>query len=111
MKMGDVAVNADDDDEVRTSASQNIVTVTMYTEEFFFMNQYVSIAFPSYQQRGVRGQDIASQYSIFRQFQLGFSSQLDLHIAKQGLQNLYNYCVTGEDEKSQIFLSTAIHLS
>jgi hypothetical protein len=41
MKKGDVAVNADDDDEVRTSASQNIVTVTMCTEEFFLRNQYV----------------------------------------------------------------------
>jgi hypothetical protein len=35
MKKGDVVVVADDDDEVRTRASENHVTATLCTEEFF----------------------------------------------------------------------------
>jgi hypothetical protein len=35
MKKEDVAVHADNDEEVRTSASQNPAMVTLSTEEFF----------------------------------------------------------------------------
>jgi hypothetical protein len=35
MKKGDVVAVADDDDEVRTRASENHVTATLCTEEFF----------------------------------------------------------------------------
>jgi hypothetical protein len=42
MKRRDVNVVADDDDdEVRTSVSQNRVTATMYTEELFLRTQYL----------------------------------------------------------------------
>jgi hypothetical protein len=37
MKKGDVVINADDDDEVRSSASQNRATATLSTGEFFLM--------------------------------------------------------------------------
>jgi hypothetical protein len=40
-KKGDVTVNADDDDEVRTSGSQNCATAAMSTEEFFLRTQYI----------------------------------------------------------------------
>jgi hypothetical protein len=35
MKKGDVVDDADDDERVRTSVSQNCVTATLNTEEFF----------------------------------------------------------------------------
>jgi hypothetical protein len=38
---GDVITDAADDDEVRTSASQNHATATMYAEEFFLRTQYI----------------------------------------------------------------------
>jgi hypothetical protein len=41
LKKGDVDDDADDDDEVRTSASQNHVTATPSTEEFFLRTQYL----------------------------------------------------------------------
>jgi hypothetical protein len=41
------AVDDDDDDAVRTSVSQNRVTATMWTEEFFLKTQYY-IVLPSY---------------------------------------------------------------
>jgi hypothetical protein len=39
MKKGDGIVDVDDDDEVRTSASQNHVTATLCTEEIFHRTQ------------------------------------------------------------------------
>jgi hypothetical protein len=39
MKKGDGIVDVDDDDEVRTSASQNHVTATLCTEEIFLRTQ------------------------------------------------------------------------
>jgi hypothetical protein len=43
MKKGDVVIVAhdDDDDAVRTSPSQNYVTETLCTEEFFLRTQYI----------------------------------------------------------------------
>jgi hypothetical protein len=42
MKTGDVFVLADDDDdEVRASPSQNLVTATLFAEEFFLRTQYM----------------------------------------------------------------------
>jgi hypothetical protein len=41
MKNGDIDDVADDDDEVRTSATQNRVTATLSTEEFFLRIQYL----------------------------------------------------------------------
>jgi hypothetical protein len=41
LRKGDVDDDADDDDEVRTSASQNHVTATPSTEEFFLRTQYL----------------------------------------------------------------------
>jgi hypothetical protein len=42
MKKGDVVIDADDDDEeVRTSASQNSAIATLCTEEFFPRTQYI----------------------------------------------------------------------
>jgi hypothetical protein len=41
LKKGDVEGDAYDDDEVRTSASQNCVTATLSTEEFFLRTQYL----------------------------------------------------------------------
>jgi hypothetical protein len=57
MKKGDVVDDADDedDDEVRTSVSQNHVTATLCTEEFFPRNQYVLYSCLSYQQKDVEG--------------------------------------------------------
>ncbi len=44
MKKGDVGDDADDDDnEVRNSASQNRVTATLSTDEFFFRTQYLQL--------------------------------------------------------------------
>ncbi len=40
LKKGDVNDDADDDDEVRTSESQNLVTATLKTKEFFLRTQY-----------------------------------------------------------------------
>jgi hypothetical protein len=40
LKKGDVDDDADDDDEVRTSVSQNHVTATLKTKEFFLRTQY-----------------------------------------------------------------------
>jgi hypothetical protein len=41
LKNGDVHDYADDDDEVRTSASQNRATAMLSTEEFFLRTQYL----------------------------------------------------------------------
>jgi hypothetical protein len=42
MTKGDVIIDADDDDEeVRTSASQNRAIATLCTEEFFLRTQYI----------------------------------------------------------------------
>ncbi len=41
MKKGDVVDDADDDEEVRTSASQNRATAILSTEEFFLRTQYL----------------------------------------------------------------------
>ncbi len=41
MKKGDVVNDADDDDEVRTSASQNPVIALLSNEEFFLRIQYI----------------------------------------------------------------------
>jgi hypothetical protein len=41
LKKGNVNGDADDYDEVRTSASQNHVTATQRTEEFFLRTQYL----------------------------------------------------------------------
>jgi hypothetical protein len=46
LKKGNVVSDADDDDEVRTSALQNRVTATVCTEEVFLRTQYIYIAFP-----------------------------------------------------------------
>jgi hypothetical protein len=40
LKKGNVNGDADDNDEVRTSASQNHATATQSTEEFFLRTQY-----------------------------------------------------------------------
>jgi hypothetical protein len=41
MKKGDFIINADADDEVRTSASQNCATATLSTEELFLRTRYI----------------------------------------------------------------------
>jgi hypothetical protein len=51
LKKGNVVSDAYDDYEVRTSASQNRVTATVCTEEFFLRTQYIYIALPSFKQR------------------------------------------------------------
>jgi hypothetical protein len=61
----------DDDDEVRTSVSQNHATATLITKEFFLRTQYVFIALPSYQQRGVYS--VYSQRHTYEGSQLGSS--------------------------------------
>jgi hypothetical protein len=43
-KMGDVIHDADDDDEMRTSTSQNCVKATLCTEEFFFRTRYIKLS-------------------------------------------------------------------
>ncbi len=45
-----IVVAADDDDEVRISASQNHVTATLCNKKFVLRTQYTYIAFPSYHQ-------------------------------------------------------------
>ncbi len=56
MDKGDVVIDADDDDdEVRTSASQGHATATLCIEEFFLRTQYIFVALPSCQQRDVGG--------------------------------------------------------
>ncbi len=95
-----------DDDEVRTIALQNHVTTTLCTWEI--LSQDTLYSSPSYQQRGVGGgggwQEKDGQWDTYRRFQLSFSSQLDLHTAERGLQNLYHYFVTGENEYNQFFI-------
>jgi hypothetical protein len=54
MKKGDVVINADIDDEVRSSVSQNHARTTL-SAVFFPMTLY--IALHSYHQRGERGAD------------------------------------------------------
>ncbi len=82
MKKGDICDDADDD-KVRTRTSQNHATALVCTEEFFLRTQYICIALPLNQQRyGRAGYTVDSQLDLNRQFQLGFSTQLDLHIAK-----------------------------
>ncbi len=46
LKKGDVNDDADDDDEVRTSASQNRATATLSTEEFLFRTQHLLYSSP-----------------------------------------------------------------
>jgi hypothetical protein len=41
LQKGDVVDDADDDNEVRTSASQNRATTTQGTEEFILRTQYL----------------------------------------------------------------------
>jgi hypothetical protein len=43
LKKGDVIDDADDDDELRTSASQNHVTATLFTDELFLRTQYIYV--------------------------------------------------------------------
>jgi hypothetical protein len=59
MKKGDVTLVADDDDnEMRTSASQKCAIATLCTEELILRAQYVHIALPLYHQRSVGGSRI-----------------------------------------------------
>jgi hypothetical protein len=51
LKKGDVYDDADDDDEVRTSALQKRATASLSTEEFFSRIQYLSL--PSHISREV----------------------------------------------------------
>jgi hypothetical protein len=64
LKKGDVIEDADD--EVRTSESQDSVTVTLCTEKSSSgVSKY--IALPSYEQRSVGGgQEVDSQRDIYR---------------------------------------------
>ncbi len=41
LKKGDINADADNDDEVRTSASQNHATTTLSTEKFFLRTQHL----------------------------------------------------------------------
>jgi hypothetical protein len=43
---GDVIIVADNDHEVRTSVSQNLVTVTLCPEELFLRTQYIQYSSP-----------------------------------------------------------------
>jgi hypothetical protein len=69
MKKAEVVIVADDDDELRTSVSENPATATLCTEEFFLRTQYLCIALHSYQQRGMGGgdgeQDIDGQHDTY----------------------------------------------
>jgi hypothetical protein len=57
------------------------------------------MALLSYHQRGVGGgQEINSPRDTYRRSQFGSQLPAKLLIAKQGLLNLYNYFVTGEDK-------------
>ncbi len=48
LKKGDVDDDADDDDEVRTSASENCATAVLSTEEFFLRTQcFISPLIPA----------------------------------------------------------------
>jgi hypothetical protein len=93
MKKGGVIDDADDDNEVRTSASQNHATETMCTEEFFLRRLGVYSS-PLMSSEGVgRGEEIDSPMCTYGQSQLSFTFQPDLHAAEQGLQNFNNYFV------------------
>ncbi len=46
MKKGDIVSDADDDDEVRTSVSENHATATLCTEEFFLRTRYTVYSSP-----------------------------------------------------------------
>ncbi len=62
MKKGDIFVIADDDDDkVRTNASQNHVMAALCTEESFLRTQYICSSH-LYHQRCVGGQDIYGQH-------------------------------------------------
>ncbi len=52
MTKGEIVIYADDDDEVRTSASQNCVTATLCT--WILPHDSVYIALHPYKQGGVR---------------------------------------------------------
>jgi hypothetical protein len=56
--------DADDDDEVRVSASKNLGTATLSAEKFFSQDS-VFIALPSYQQRSVGGRQAVNATLIF----------------------------------------------
>jgi hypothetical protein len=49
MKKGEDVADYEDDDVVRTSVSQDQVTVTLCTEEWFLRTQYMSIALSTHQ--------------------------------------------------------------
>ncbi len=82
MKKGGVVDDADDDNEVRTSASQNHATATMCTEEFFLRRLGVYSS-PLMSSEGVwRGEEIDSPmctyvWTVPAEFHL----QPDLHAA------------------------------
>ncbi len=79
MNKGDVVV-ADDDDKLRTSASQNHVTTTLCTEEFFLSADMCEVGQFMYCTDGQR--------NTYRWCQLSFSSQPNLYTAEQGLWTL-----------------------
>jgi hypothetical protein len=66
LKKRDVNDDAGDDDEVRTSGSQNCATATVSTEEFFLRTQYTLYSSSLISAESVGGgQEIHSQRNTF----------------------------------------------
>ncbi len=107
LKKGDVYDDADDDDEVRTSALQKRATASLSTEEFFSRIQYLSL--PSHISRevwweGGRGTEIDGQCNTYRWSHLGSQLPARPPYCNQGSFNLCNYFPTGVDQYSRLFL-------
>jgi hypothetical protein len=81
----------DDDDAVRTSVSQNRVTATMWTEEFFLKTQYY-IVLPSYKPGKSVGGGTDGQHDTWKRTSWVHNSQLTLYAIKQGLHTMYKNC-------------------
>ncbi len=67
MKKRDVIVDDDNDDGVRTSASQNHATAILCTEEFFLRTQYTVYSSPLNLAEVGGRRDIDSHCNIYRQ--------------------------------------------
>ncbi len=90
MRKRDVISIADgDDDEVRTSMSQNQVTATLRTEELFLRTQYIYLSPHISQVKMLGGGGIDSQHDTWSVPSVVLTSQLTLHAMKQGLHEFF----------------------
>jgi hypothetical protein len=79
--------------------SQNHATATLSTEEpFVRLGIYCSSLISASEM--LRGQEIDCQRETYRQSELDFSSQPDLHSTKQGLQSQQLFCDWGRQIKA-----------